>query len=33
MNVCIVMGKIIEEVDFKFIYNNKLLSIANSKIQ
>lgn len=33
MNVCIVMGKIIEEVDFKFIYNNKSLSIANSKIQ
>lgn len=33
MNVCIVIGKLIEEVDFKFIYNNKSLSIANSRIQ
>lgn len=33
MNICILMGKIIEDVDFKFIYNSKSISIATSKIQ
>ncbi len=33
MNTCILMGKIIEEVEFKFIYNSKSVSIANCKIQ
>ncbi len=33
MNICVVMGKIIEEVNFEFIYNEKYISIANCKIQ
>ena len=33
MNICILMGKVIEEVDFKFIYNNNSISISNCKIQ
>ncbi len=41
MNRCILIGKIIEDVDFKFVYNDIAISIAictleltnNSKIQ
>lgn len=33
MNVCIIMGRILEEINFNFIYNNKYVSIANCKIE
>lgn len=33
MNICILMGKIIEEVNFRFIYNDKSISIANCRIE
>lgn len=33
MNKCILMGKVFEDVDFRFIYNdNKSISMANCKI-
>ncbi len=35
MNLCVVIGKILEEVKFEFIYNNNngAISIASSKIE
>ena len=32
MNICFILGKVISEVEFKFIYNSKDVSISIFKI-
>lgn len=32
MNICILMGKIVENIEFKFIYNDKRISVAYTTI-
>lgn len=33
MNICIVIGKILKDIEFKFIYNSKAISIATCVIE
>lgn len=33
MNFCILKGKVIEDIEFNFIYNSKKISIAKTKIR
>lgn len=33
MNFCIIMGKIIEDIKFNFLYNDKRISISNTIIK
>ena len=33
MNLCFVIGKIVSEIEFKFIINSKNISIAYFKIE
>lgn len=32
MNLCFIKGKVIEEVEFKFFYSSKKISIARTRI-
>lgn len=32
MNLCFIKGKVIEEVEFKFFYRSKQISIARTKV-
>lgn len=32
MNICFILGNVISEVEFKFIYNSKNISISSFKI-
>lgn len=33
MNICFIKGKIIEEINFSFLYNKKNISIARAKLE
>ena len=33
MNLCFIKGKIIEEINFSFLYNKKNISIAKTKLK
>lgn len=33
MNLCIITGKILEDINFKFIYNDRRISIAYTTIK
>ena len=33
MNICFIKGKIIEEINFNFLYNKKNISIAKTKLK
>jgi len=33
MNICFIIGEVIDEVDFKFYYCNKKTSVAKTKIK
>lgn len=33
MNICFIKGKVIEEINFSFLYNKKNISIARAKLE